>query len=157
MRKVLAASLALTTVLAAAPSRAQPNFPAIVQEYIGAVRKPPCRVCHANGQTGFGTVTTTFGVYMLRQGARAYDIDGLYKALESLVEFGNKSDKDRKETDLEVLKRGGDPNELNPVYPITEPEYGCGGATFAARSSVTWPASLLVVLGLALARRRAKR
>ena len=158
MQKLLAAALVASALFVGSSARAQPNYPAVIQDYLQAVRKPPCKICHADGVTGFGTVTTDFAKNMLTADIKPYNEDSVREALRSLDLSNKISNKYRKDPkDVEVLRRGGDPNDENPIYLIEDPQYGCGGATFAARSSVAWPASLLVVLGLALARRRAKR
>lgn len=151
MQKSFTAALFVAAMFVIAPARAQPPFPGIIQDYLGAVRKPPCKICHADGITGFGTVTTSFGLYMLKQGVRAYDEDSLRSALFALTLYGNRSDLDRKTPDdAEVLRRGGDPNDLNPIYVIEDPQYGCGGATIAARGRRSSTAGAPFALGVAL-------
>ncbi len=161
----LAFAFATMAFALARPAFAQPNYPAVVREHLAAARKPPCKVCHANGVTGFGTVTTPFGVEMIGKGARAFNEDSVRNALDTLTLYPTDSShlRDMKPNDIEVLRRGGDPNDASPIYLIEEPPYGCGGASFGgARSSTSGMGSNVTLTIFALlaavvvARRRAR-
>ena len=154
MNKRLLFTISSVTLLIVEPAFAQPNYPEVVKDYLGAVRKPACKVCHEDGITGLGTVTTRFGINMLSYTLQAYDEGSVRRALDAMRAF-NKISSDRKSpTDIEVLKAGGDPNDTVPVYIVADPEYGCGGASFVGRRRAHWPGWIAVVLALALARRR---
>jgi hypothetical protein len=157
MKKVFTAILSSAALFALTPAHAQPNYPGVVQDYLHAVRKPPCKVCHIDGVTGFGTAGTPFAQNMKTYLMRAYDEESVRVALHSMELYEKDSSNERrKPIDVDVLRRGGDPNDPNPVYIIDDPQYGCGGATMAGNVRTSLPGALFVG-GLALLALRRRR
>ena len=155
MQKLFALVVALGALCVAAPARAQPNYPGVVKDHLGAVRKPPCKVCHQDGITGLGTVQTSFGIKMFSYGLRAYDEDSVRNALDLMALNKVVSAERRKDPiDVDVLRAGGDPNDDVPIYIIEDPKYGCGGATIAAHDRAGSATFVAFGLALLLARRR---
>lgn len=164
MRVLLSLSLGLSLAVGlgvAGPTTAHatPNFPPEIQAYLRAKSKPPCRICHTTGDIGgLGTVNTLFGTNMRARGLSADDIPSLHAALDKMTAEKVDSSKGRGTPDVEVLKQGGDPNQVAPTFPLEDPVYGCGGdpgsgASFSGRASGA-PLVALGVLSLVARRRR---
>jgi hypothetical protein len=162
MKKLLTGIVTTFALLASVPASAQPNYPSVVQDSLQAVRKPPCKVCHGGGITGFGTVDTHFGLQMMRNGMKSFDEQSVRDALYTFSLYASvqslKRD-DKTLDDLEVLRRGGDPNEETPVYFLEAPEYGCGGATFTGHTPRALPVPIVAIVAslAALVYRRRRR
>jgi hypothetical protein len=154
MIRALLAALALA-LTAAAPAWATPNFPGAIQTDLAAVAAPSCSVCHANGVTGRGTVTTNFGAAMMARGMVAYDETALKTALDQMTADRVDSNGDGI-IDTDALKQGLDPN-AGGTSTVESPTYGC--AVGRAPGPAAAALALLLVLGAALAaaRRRARR
>lgn len=156
---VLSSSFALVAALAA-PARATPNFPPAIQQHLGLSAPPPCAICHQDGKTGTGTVTTPFGVSMRSHGLVPNDTSTLTKALDALE--AEKVDSDGDGTpDIEELQAGSDPNTAGGGSINGPPvAYGCGASARIAPEgpldAVAAFGSALAVLGLVLARRRTR-
>jgi hypothetical protein len=114
--------LVFTGSLAGLPLSAQASstYPAEIRKQLSLSYPPACAICHENGVTGFGTVTTPFGEAMRAQGLVCCDIASLDKALAAL-----EADMSPYITDL---KEGRDPNDPNEFAgaPLT---YGCFNVT----------------------------
>src|ERR1700716_3013006 len=63
---------------------ASPSFPGVLQQTLHLPTRPDCTLCHGLGQTGYRTVTTTFGSTMLDFGAIAGDNASIQAALIQL-------------------------------------------------------------------------
>jgi len=135
-----AAALTLTGLGAPAPARATPNFPPEIHNHLGLSYTPQCAICHANGVTGLGTVTTPFGQSMRAAGLVANDTTSLDNALDTLGAEHVSSVGDCV-PDIEKLKEDLDPNVAAPdagtcdAGTVTRPggasngelpRYGCG-------------------------------
>ncbi|HET6981308.1 MAG TPA: thrombospondin type 3 repeat-containing protein [Myxococcaceae bacterium] len=119
MRRVLLVAAALAGGLAHASS----IYPPEVRSHLGLSYTPDCSLCHANGQTGFGTVTTPFGTSMRARGLVAQNIGSLDTALDALA--AEKTDSDGDGTpDIDELKAGTDPNVAGGGA-VPPPTYGC--------------------------------
>jgi hypothetical protein len=123
--------LGIAASVGAIPSAvASPSFPGVVKQTLRLPTSPDCSLCHGLGQTGYRTVTTTFGATMLDYGARAGDNASIQAALLQL-QF-NQSPL------IADLIAGRDPNRQG-----SDPRYGCG--------SNAAPSGPSLALGLALA------
>jgi hypothetical protein len=140
--------IALLVVVLGGPALASSVFPADMQTHWALPAEPACAVCHANGITGVGTVTTPFGQNVhLVYGAQAANETSLYTALDKLADAGVDSDGDGV-TDYDELKAGTDPN-VGATKPgqVGALKYGCGADVVPSLVAV------LGVLVLALRRR----
>lgn len=128
------------------------NFPAATRTHLSLTYDPQCALCHTNGITGKGTVTTPFGKSMMARGLVASDETALNSALDKMVTDKVDSDGDGV-TDIDELKAGTDPN-TKAGETATAAGYGCN-ATAGDPSALG--AGLLVGLGLLVSRRRRAR
>ena len=153
MQRPFVLAVVAAALLVAASAGAQPAYPGVVKDHLGAIRKPACRVCHGNGITGLGTVNTYFGINLVKFGGTANDDASIRQALDKFRELKTDSTKFRGTPDVDVLKAGGDPNDVVPVPLIEEPQYGCG-ATFTGRRDLGRTGVVVVafVLGAAFSR-----
>jgi hypothetical protein len=115
MRRLLASLAALVTLIPAA-AHATNNFPEIVKRETGAPDLPFCDLCHSQGITGRGTVTTPFGTYMRSRGLVANQSNSLIKALATNKAAGSDVDGDGT-GDWDELSVGRDPNEADTPSP----------------------------------------
>ena len=136
-QRIALAGLAL--VVGAQSARGSPGFPRVVQETLNLSYHPGCTLCHGLGKTGFGTVTTTFGMAMLDLGAIAANDLTIRDALESLQAQNSPLISD--------LIAGRDPNQADP-------NHGCSSS--AAPSSLSSGVTYLSLLLLWLALRNKK-
>lgn len=130
---VLALGLATAT-----PARASSDYPGEITKQLSLSYTPDCAICHQNGVTGLGTVTTAFGEAMRAQGLVCCDIPSLDAALAALESQGSPYIAD--------LKKNLDPNDTNESAssPLT---YGCFNVTGQGPST---GAAVLFLLGLLL-------
>jgi uncharacterized protein (TIGR03382 family) len=104
-----AAALVLVSVFSASSALATSNFPGAVRAKLALTYDPECSLCHSNGITGRGTVTTPFGKAMLARGLAASDETALNAALDKMA--ADKVDSDLDGTsDIDELKAGTNPN-----------------------------------------------
>jgi hypothetical protein len=140
----------VVTVLACGLARASSVYPPEIRSHLALSYTPDCSVCHANGQTGFGTVTTPFGTSMRSRGLVAQNLGSLDTALDALAAEGTDSDHDGT-GDIDELKAGTDPNAAGGSS-VPPPSYGC----FDVSGQPGSPLALLpVALSLLLWRTRA--
>lgn len=126
-------------------------YPPEVRSHLGLGYTPDCSLCHANGQTGFGTVTTPFGTSMRARGLVAQNIGSLDTALDALAAEKTDSDHDGV-PDIDELEAGTDPNVAGGGQ-VTPPSYGC----FDVTGQPTSPLALLpVALAWVLRRTRSR-
>ena len=109
-----------------------------------------CGLCHLNGVTGRGTVTTPFGASMRGVGLHPGDEASLKTALASLKAEAIDSDRDGV-GDVAELVAATNPNGVGRLDTprFLDPEYGCGADATGAVGGVAW-------LGLLFIRRRKK-
>lgn len=131
------------------PSNATPNFPGVVEQFVGSTAPPACTICHNNPSGGLGTVTTSFGKYLRSRGAIASDEASLRQALMAAQAENHDSDGDGV-SDIEAIREGLDPN--GNLGKMSGPEFGCATLT-APRRSATVSVALCVALLAALGRR----
>jgi MYXO-CTERM domain-containing protein len=139
---------ATTILLASSVASATSNFPGAIRTKLALTYDPQCALCHTNGITGRGTVTTPFGKAMLARGLVASDETALNTALDKMVADKVDSDLDGT-TDIDELKAGTDPNG-NSISVA----YGCNASGSTDASAVVLG---LAVGGLLLASRRRRR
>jgi len=142
--------LLAVTVLAAGLAHASSTYPGEVRAHLGLPYTPDCSLCHANGQTGFGTVTTPFGTSMRARGLVAQNIASLDTALDALTAEHTDSDGDGV-GDIDELKAGTDPN-LAGGGSFPPPTYGCFDVSGQPGSALA-----LLPVGLALLLFRLKK
>ena len=144
-------------LLVPASAQATPTFPRALDTDIPTQFTPDCSVCHANGVTGFGTVTTPFGAAMRARGLVAGDLNALRTAVEALRAEATDSDGDGI-PDISELEMGTDPNLPTGSKPMI---YGCISqvATGARASSnaIAWAAFALAFAGVVRARNRQRK
>jgi hypothetical protein len=123
-------------------------YPAEIQKQLSLNYTPQCAICHANGVTAVGTVTTTFGEAMRNRGLVCCSISSLDTALMALE--GEMSPY------IADLKEGLDPNDpgAGAVPPIA---YGCFNVTGQGQSSGARAVALLTLVLLVVFRPRALR
>ncbi len=133
------AALASAAGLASLPAaHASSNYPAEIQTQLSLSYVPACAICHANGVTGLGTVTTPFGLAMRGKGLVSRDIPSLDTALAAL-----EAEMSPYITDLQKNVDPNDPRE-SASSPLT---YGCLNVT--GQGPAEAPAGVLL-LGLAV-------
>jgi len=156
MRKSTLGLAACLVALAAAPAaRAKDRFPAFIHDDLHLDYEPPCRVCHIQGTTGAGSVSTPFGTAMLAHGMTG-DESTLAPALAALEADGTDSDGDGT-PDVAELRANSDPNTPVPASLVSgDPKYGCAVAGAARVPGAALAAVSALVLAAAR-RRRARR
>jgi hypothetical protein len=141
--------LTLLSSLFAAAAWASPTFPAVIHTHLSLSADPACALCHTNGITGFGTVTTPFGLTVHKTyGAQSENEPSLIAALDKMADAGVDSDGDGV-GDIAELKAGTDPNVSSTGAGSTLGlKYGCGADVVPSLAAV------LGVLVFAARRRR---
>ena len=159
---VLMCAAALGGAAWSRPAAASPTYPNLVQQHLSLSYAPPCSLCHQNGVTGYGTVTTPFGKSMRAAGLVAEDPASLNAALDQLAANNTDSDGDGV-PDIQELVAGTDPNGPGSLRSsrVPDPAYGCG-ATMAPTgpsrgAGLAFSGLLLAVLAGVPLRRRARR
>ena len=143
MRLFPAVTTAALLFFGASTAHASAAFPAAIQTHLALGAAPQCSICHMNGQTGFGTVTTPFGVAMKARLLVAGDVASLNTALDKMVTDKVDSNGDGT-TDIDALKAGQDPNGAATV----QAGYGCNAAGSGEGSLAALAvAGVLVLLG----------
>lgn len=145
MRLFPAITAAALLLLSATAAHATSNFPAAIRTHLSLTYDPACSLCHLNGATGRGTVTTPFGTALRTRGLVASDEASLNAALDKMA--ADKVDSDGNgETDIDALKAGHDPNGA----AVPQAGYGCN-ASGSREGSL---AAILVAGALLLSSRR---
>jgi uncharacterized protein (TIGR03382 family) len=143
-------------LLGAATARASSTYPSLVQSDVGMSSTPGCDLCHFNGQTGMGTVTTPVGKSLKARGCMAGSPTSLSNALAKLTTDKTDSDGDGM-SDIDELKAGRNPNvvdgstdggSVTPPTTLPPPTYGCTAVPGIL------PLAGLALAALALRRRR---
>jgi MYXO-CTERM domain-containing protein len=134
LRMALALGLGLSSGWASAST----GYPAEIQAQLQLTYTPGCSICHSDGDTDAGTVTTPFGTTLVTFGlVGGNNLPSLDGALEGLE--GEHSPY------IGYLQEGLDPN--NPNTGSTPPlAYGC--STTGHSPSAHAAALLLLALGL---------
>jgi len=143
MRLYPAVTTAALLFFGASAAHASSTFPAAIQAHVPLTYAPQCSICHMNGVTGYGTVTTAFGVAMKARGLVAGDVTSLNTALDKMVTDKVDSNGDGT-TDIDALKAGQDPNGTATV----QAGYGCNASGSGEGSLAALAvAGVLVLLG----------
>lgn len=160
-------AILMGAVLAASAALATPTFTGVMQTELGMSGPPPgvCAVCHLNGVTATGTVTTPFGRALRMNGLMPNNDASLKAALAAIDAANTDSDMDGC-TDIAELKAMPDPTNPNRAGDCGgSSDGGTGGGTAGGTAvlgpirygcganSVPGVLSLVGVLAL-LARRR---
>ena len=146
MRPFIAASAAMFVFLGASAANATSNFPAAIRTKLVLTYDPQCSICHFNGVTGRGTVTTPFGTAMRARGLVASDEATLNAALDKML--AEKVDSDANgESDVDALKLGHDPNPTTGKKLM----FGCNASGGGEEGTL---AAIVVAGALVLLRRR---
>jgi hypothetical protein len=147
-------ALLLVTLLAAGLARASSIYPGEIKSYLGLSYTPDCSLCHANGQTGYGTVTTPFGTSMRARGLTAQNVASLHTALDALAAEKTDSDGDGV-PDIDELKAGTNPNSAGGGV-VPPPTYGCFDVSGQPGSPLALLPVLLALLLLSVRSGRAR-
>ncbi len=135
-------------LVGAGVAEASSSYPAEIQRQLQLSYTPQCAICHANGVTGYGTVTTDFGLAMRARGLVCCNITSLDTALMALE--GEMSPY------ISDLKEGLNPNDpgAGAVPPIA---YGCFNVTGQGPADGAGGFALVVLVLLVTLRPRALR
>ena len=142
----------LTVLATSWPCQATPDFPAVVQQFVGAPSAPSCTICHNNPNGGLGTATQPFAAYLRSRGLVAYDENSLRTALTA-DEAENQDSNSDGVSDIDALKQGLDPNG-NASGAKSPPEFGCQMAHAGDRDHYEGLAVLTGALACLFLRRR---
>jgi hypothetical protein len=126
--QALGVVLAVAVLLTGRSAHAQGDYPGEVEDYLKLSYAPPCSLCHEKGNTGSGTVVTSFGWSMRGKGLVVDDPSSIDRALDALRAAKTDSDGDGV-PDVDELVAGTDPNSAASVRipDGKDPGYGCGG------------------------------
>lgn len=125
----------LGPVLVASAASATPTFTGVMQTELMMSGPPPgvCAVCHLNGATATGTVTTPFGRAMRMQGLAANNEASLRSALAALATANTDSDMDGC-SDIAELKAMPTPTNPNRAGDCGSSDAGSTGGGAAGGS-----------------------
>lgn len=122
----------LGSVLVASVASATPTFTGVMQTELMMGGPPPgvCAVCHLNGATTTGTVTTPFGRAMRMQGLAANNEASLRSALTALETANTDSDMDGCSdiAELKAMPMPTNPNRGGDCGSADAGSTGGGGA-----------------------------
>jgi len=150
--RTLQAITVTALVLLAAPSAsARPTFPKVLADSLNMPCAPPCTICHATNDGGFGTVVQPFGM-LVHHLLPDHTDDGLRRVLGPLEGAGLDSNHDGL-GDVASLRQGIDPNSDAELCAL---DHGCGANVEPAPAGTDAALALLVALGL-VARGRTRR
>jgi hypothetical protein len=123
----------LSSVLVASLASATPTFTGVMQTELMMSGPPPgvCAVCHRNGSTMTGTVTTPLGSALRMKGLAANNEASLRMALAALEESGTDSDMDGCSdiAELKAMPTPTDPNRPGDCATVDAGSTGGGGST----------------------------
>ena len=128
-------AIALTSLIATV-AWATPEFPSAIQAKYSLSAPPLCELCHTNGDTRIGSVTTPIGAALRQRGLRMGDTTSLNAALDRLEVEGVDSDGDGV-TDVAELIAGTNPNVReaaagggsgSTVEDLPPTRFGCGAS-----------------------------
>jgi hypothetical protein len=121
-------AVVLGSVLVASVAAATPTFTGVMHTELMMGGPPPgvCAVCHLNGATSSGTVTTPFGRAMRMQGLAANNEASLRSALTALETAGTDRDMDGC-SDIAELKAMPTPTNPNRAGDCATSDAGSVG------------------------------
>ena len=157
MRWFASTALCAGIALFAGVASASANYPDTVKTHLALKSAPQCALCHADGKTGVGTVTTPFGKTARDDGLVLGDTSKLKEVLDQMKTDATDSDSDGV-GDIEELIAGTDPNAVGGVL-VEKPEltYGCTATLSPGQPGPSSGAALGLALVAALAWSRRRR
>lgn len=157
MRWFASTALCAGIALVSGAASASPNYPDTVKTYLGLTNAPQCALCHGDGKTGLGTVTTPFGKSALAEGLVNSDTSKLKSVLDLMKADAIDSDDDGV-GDIDELLAKTDPNVAGggTVEDVPQLTYGCAATLAPGRPGPSSGAvlGLGLVAALTWARRR---
>ena len=152
MRWFASTALCAGIALVSGAASASPNYPDTVKTYLGLTSAPQCSLCHGDGKTGLGTVTTPFGKSALAEGLVSSNTNKLKSVLDLMKADSIDSDGDG-ELDIDELIAKTDPNLAGGGVVEDTPEltYGCAATLAPGRPAPSSGAALGLALVAALA------
>lgn len=152
---LLSLPLAAALLLAAGPASATKEFPRVVATHLALASSPPCSLCHVDGNTGGGTVTTPFGRSARDRGIVADNSAILTAVLDQMKSEGVDSDADGV-PDIAELVAGTDPNSP-PDDTIGPQTYGCAVPSAGQQGAPASLGAAAVAVALLWASRRRRQ
>ncbi|HMJ16226.1 MAG TPA: hypothetical protein VK524_32655 [Polyangiaceae bacterium] len=147
-----AASLSGCALLLSPALRAEPEYPAVVQEAAGLTCAPSCRLCHTRDSGGLSFITP-FGQRIWELGIRPGRPETVASTIRCMRERNCESapgevfDTDADGvSDIDELDRGSNPGRAGDS-DLCGARYGCG-ARIEDRSELGWRAGAALGLGL---------
>jgi hypothetical protein len=161
--RIVLAMLALAVSLTrATPAHAIPPYPGDLVAALKLSYTPACSLCHTNGVTALGTVTTPFGQSM-RENGLTFDPSTFAPALAAM-KAKNVDSVGRGFSDVQALEEHIDPNAIPANAVPTSPDpatYGCSASPFGTPAGPSRASgiayALLAIALLGLTRRRRLR